>query len=63
MMILTQAEIVELTNRHKFTSQAKELTAMRIPYRRRRDGSIVIIKEDLGHATKEKGQASPKLRI
>lgn len=62
-MILTPEQIEELTDRVKFTAQAKELTAMGIPYRRRRDGSIVVIHEDLHHATKEKGQASPRLRL
>ena len=62
-MILTTDEIQELTRKKKSTSQARELVAMQIPFRCRRDGSIVVIKEDLHHASEKKGQASPTLRF
>ena len=61
-MILAQTELIELTRRVKWSAQARELATMNIPYRRRSDGSVVVLKEDL-HASAQKGQASPKLRL
>lgn len=62
-VILSKLDLIELTGRIRWNSQARELTAMGVPYRRRSDGSIVVLREDLGHATKEKGSASPRLRL
>ncbi len=62
-MILSTTDLIELTRRVKWASQAKELDAMGIPYRRRTDGSLVVFVEDLHHASAQKGSASPKLRF
>lgn len=62
-MILNQFELIELTRRVRWSSQARELTTMGIPFRRRSDGSIVVMKEDLQHASAKKGQASPRMRL
>lgn len=62
-MILSKLELIELTRRVKWSSQAKELDTMNIPYRRRSDGSIVVLKEELNHASAQKGSASPVLRF
>lgn len=61
-MILTDSEIAELTNKVRWSAQARELATMKIPYRRRTDGSIVVMKEDL-HAPAQKRQASSGLRL
>jgi hypothetical protein len=62
-MILNSEQIQELTHKKKATSQARELIAMQIPFRRRRDGSIVVLQEDLYNASKKEGQAPPTLRL
>ena len=61
-MILNRFELIELTRRVRYSSQARELTTMGIPFRRRSDGSIVVMKEDL-NASAQKGQASPRLHL
>lgn len=61
-MILSNLELIELTRRVKYASQAKQLSAMSIPYRKRTDGSLVVFKEDL-HATTKERQASPRLHL
>lgn len=44
MMFLTQAEIVDLTRRIQSDAQARELDAMSIPYKRRRDKTLVVLR-------------------
>ena len=44
MMFLSQAEVEELTKRIQRDAQARELEAMGIPYKRRRDGSPVVMR-------------------
>lgn len=44
MLFLTQAELVELTQRIQSDAQARELDAIGIPYRRRRDKSLVVMR-------------------
>lgn len=61
-MFLTDDALFQLTKRTKWTAQARELNALGVPYRRRSDGSLVVLEEDL-HATKKKGQAPSKLRL
>jgi len=39
-MILTESEIVAITNRKRHKAQAKVLTALGIPHRARPDGSL-----------------------
>lgn len=43
-MFLTPAEIEELTQRVQRDAQARELDTIGIPYRRRRDGSLVVMR-------------------
>lgn len=43
-MFLTPAEIEDLTQRIQRDAQARELDAMGIPYKRRRDGSLVVMR-------------------
>lgn len=44
MMFLTQNEIAELTGRTQRNAQARELDAIGIPYKRRRDNSLVVLR-------------------
>lgn len=43
-MLLTRNELRELTGRIQSDAQARELDALGIPYRRRRDGSLVVMR-------------------
>lgn len=43
-MLLTGNELRELTGRIQSDAQARELDAMGIPYRRRRDKSLVVMR-------------------
>lgn len=61
-MILTDETLRQLTKRTKWTAQARELNEMGVPYRRRSDGSLVVLEEDL-HATTKNKPASSKLRL
>ena len=44
MLFLTQAELVELTRRIQSDAQARELDAIGIPFRRRSDKSLVVMR-------------------
>lgn len=61
-MILTDDALHALTKRSRFTAQAKELNVMGIPFRRRSDGSLVVLEEDL-HASEKNRSSSSKLRL
>lgn len=43
-MLLTSGELRELTERIQSDAQARELDALGIPYRRRRDKSLVVMR-------------------
>lgn len=62
-MILTPEEIAELTDKVRFTAQARVLKDMGIPYRLRPDGSIVVFRVHLFHETAPERQAPPALRL
>jgi hypothetical protein len=59
-MFLTDAELIELTKRVKGAWQARELSRMGIPYHRRSDGSVVVLRSALEPT--EDRRHSPKLR-
>jgi GTP cyclohydrolase III len=65
-LTLTRDEIQELTGSARADAQARELAHMRIPYRTRRNGKIVVLRFDVinsdGTATKVE-PASPALRL
>lgn len=46
-MILTDDQLVALTDRQRADAQRRELDFLDIPYRVRRDGSIVVLLADL----------------
>lgn len=47
MRPLSVEELVELTGKKRHSSQASALTMMKVPYRVRPDGSVVVIDTDL----------------
>jgi hypothetical protein len=61
-MILSDAELVELTQKQRFKAQAKVLVALAIPYKFRPDGSIVVYREHV-YATAQIQQKSPAVRL
>ncbi|MBK6552750.1 MAG: DUF4224 domain-containing protein [Rhodocyclaceae bacterium] len=61
-MILTNANLVELTQRRRRSAQARVLTALGVPFRQRPDGSIVVFESDL-HAPPKERSAPPALRL
>jgi hypothetical protein len=74
-MILSPDELEALTGKQRPAAQARELAHLCIPYKRRRDGSIVVLRADIGaertqeprlrlrSATKENGQAPTTARL
>lgn len=44
MIVLTEAELKELTDKDRSPAQARELDHMGIPYRTRRDGSLAVLR-------------------
>lgn len=60
-MFLTAEELVELTHRVKGAWQAKELDRLGIPYRRRSDGTLVVLREDCRLA-QDRPSRAPRLR-
>lgn len=42
MIVLSPAELVKVTDKTRSSAQARELDAMGIPYRRRRNGSLCV---------------------
>lgn len=62
-MILTKAELAELTGKVRLSAQARVLDALGIPYRRRPDGTIVVFRESVIYAPSEKRPTPPRLRL
>lgn len=55
-------ELVALTRKERHAAQARELEALGIPYRKRRDGSLVVMRADAStRPVVEK--AEPRLRF
>jgi hypothetical protein len=59
---LNDAELADLTHKAKPSAQARALQAMGIPYTKRPDGTLVVLRRNLDAST-EKRQASPALRL
>lgn len=65
-MFLTAEELVELTGYVQAAAQARELQHLAIPYRRRRDGRVLVLTEDVRPAKTASTAASerrPQLRL
>ena len=48
-MILSPAELLELTQRERPGFQARQLDHLGIPYKRRTDGSLVVLRVHVEH--------------
>jgi hypothetical protein len=44
MMTLSDAELEELTQRHRVDARRRALEAMKIPYRVRHDGTLAVLR-------------------
>jgi hypothetical protein len=62
-VILTQLELRELTGSGRRDAQARELAHLGIPFRQRRDGSIIVLRADLHATSASQRQAPPALRL
>lgn len=61
-MILSAADLIEITERHKPSAQARVLDALGVNYKRRPNGSIVVFTQDL-HAPTQTRPQTPQLRL
>jgi hypothetical protein len=61
-MILTDAEIAELTRRERRPAQRRVLDALGIPYRVRPDGTLVVFKAYFNAPTQDRSPP-PRLRL
>lgn len=62
VVILSPAELRELTGARRSDAQARELEHLHIPFQRRRDGSIIVLQSSLNAPSKTR-PASPALRL
>ena len=63
-MILTADQLEEVTGKQRSNAQARELDYLGIPFQRRRDGSIIVLRatiEGRTHATQK--HHAPALRL
>jgi hypothetical protein len=60
-LLLTEAEIVALTGLVRHKAQARELEFQGIPYKLRRNGSLIVYRIHTAYATQEKQEQSPSL--
>lgn len=59
-MILSRAEVAELTGFVRYRRQARELDCLRIPYRLRSDGSPLVVRAHVEGRVETK---EPQLRL
>lgn len=62
-VILSPAALRELTDKRRSDAQARELQHLGIPFRTRRDGSIIVLEEHVNGSAAQKRPASPALRL
>lgn len=63
-VMLAAADVEALTGRKRPSAQARQLAAMGIPFRRRTDGTIVVLLSDLDRGqTPEVRPTPPAVRI
>lgn len=60
-MILAPDDLVRLTGRVRSGAQARQLSAWGLPFKRRTDGSIVVLEADVVSSPQPKKE--PKLRF
>lgn len=65
-IVLSPKEIEDLTDRVKATAQTRQLTHLRIPWERRTDGSLVVLRvhvEALIAVARRDEKPEPRLRF
>lgn len=63
-MVLTPSELETLTGRHRAGWQLKQLQHLNIPYRRRTDGSLIVLWKDVdGTQDTQPARREPQLRL
>lgn len=62
-MILSAQELIEVTARERPCAQARELDHLGIPYRRRRDGSLLVLRSDVEGGFSGSIKREPRLRL
>ena len=60
---LSIVELCELTGKQRASAQARELEAMGITYRRRRDGSIAVLRVHAEHLPGTGRKYEPKVNL
>jgi hypothetical protein len=60
-MLLTPAEVIELTGRVKYRAQARQLDHLGIVYRVRTDGSLIVLRSDV--EGRQAMRPEPRLRL
>ena len=65
MLVLSPQELIEVTGKVKASAQSRELDAMRIPYKIRRNGSLCVARVHVEGLppTGAKIQAEPELQL
>jgi hypothetical protein len=61
-MNLSETEIVALTARERHAWQARQLDHLGIPYRRRTDGSLVVLRVHVESVQHQAPKREPRLR-
>lgn len=62
LVILSAAEIEDLTHKSRPGWQARELDHLGIPYRRRSDGSLIVLRIHV-EGTQDTPRREPQLRL
>ena len=62
-MILTPDELEQLTGAKRSDAQARELEHLGVPYQKRRDGSIIVLRANVHATTENHRPTSPALRL
>jgi hypothetical protein len=62
-VILTPAELVLLTQRTKPAWQRRELEKIKVPYKQRSNGSLIVFWEDVRPAHNAQPRREPQLRL
>ena len=66
-MLLTEAELEELTRRHRVDARKRALDAMGIPYRVRHDGTLAVLRSHVERDPSGAGgtmtKREPQLRL
>lgn len=62
-MILTPQDLIELTGKAKYAAQKRELDHLGIPAKLRRDGSLLVLWEDVRATQNVRPARRPQLRM